>query len=120
MQKNPTTPSEETLRRRNRFNWGFGEARLRRGGDGSRPPLGKRRAREKNHRHLKLKHQRLGLLDLRQGLHLGEHVSGHRAVDLDQRDGVAALLDTAEMERRDVELGIAEQARKVADEARLV
>ena len=51
----------------------------------------------------KSEHQRLGLLDLRQRLHLGEHVGRHRAVDLDQRDGVAARLVAAEMEGRDVD-----------------
>ncbi len=64
--------------------------------------------------------QRLGLLDLRQRLYLGEHVRRHGAIDLDQRDGVAALLGAAEMEGRDVDLGIAEQAGEVADETRLV
>ena len=57
-----------------------------------------------------LKHQRLGLLDLRQRLHLGEHGRRHGAVDLDQRDGVAALLDAAEMEGRDVGLGVIDAA----------
>src|SRR5215831_18106778 len=52
------------------------------------------------------KHQRLGLLDLGQALHLDQHVRRDRAVDLDQRDGVAALLDAAEMEGGDIELGI--------------
>ena len=66
------------------------------------------------------KPQRLGLLHLRQRLHLGEHVRRHRAVDLDQRDRVAALLVAAEVEGRDVDLGVAEQAREAADEARLV
>src|SRR6202047_3253410 len=67
-----------------------------------------------------LEHQRLRLLHLRQRLHLAEHVRRHRAVDLDQRDGVAARLVAAEMEGRDVDLGIAEQACEVADESRLV
>ena len=49
------------------------------------------------------KHQRLGLLDLRQRLHLGEHVRRHRAVDLDQRDGVAARRVAAEVEGGDVD-----------------
>src|SRR3979490_2692432 len=70
--------------------------------------------------HVALKHQRLGLLHLRQRLHLGQPIVRHRAVDLDQRDGVAALLVAAEMEGRDVDLGIAEQAGKTADEARSV
>src|SRR4051812_26279449 len=65
-------------------------------------------------------HQCLGLLDLRQRLHLAKHVSGHSTVDLDQRDGVAALLGAAEMEGRDVELGGPEQAGERADEAGLV
>ena len=57
--------------------------------------------------HRSLKHQRLDLLHLRQRLHLGQEIGRHRAVDLDQRDGVAALLDAAEMEGRDVDLGVA-------------
>src|ERR1700719_4389526 len=64
--------------------------------------------------------QRLGLFDLRQRLHLGEHLRRHRAVDLDQCDGIAARFVAAEMEGRDVDLGIAEQAREVADETGLV
>src|SRR6195952_3466108 len=67
-----------------------------------------------------LKPQRLGLLDLRQRLHLAKHVSGHSTVDLDQRDGIAALLGAAGVERRDVEFGGAEQAGEGADEAGLV
>src|SRR3954471_4663892 len=50
--------------------------------------------------------QRLDLLDLRQGLHLGEQVRRHRAVDLDQRDGIAAGRDAAEMEGRDIDFRI--------------
>ena len=46
--------------------------------------------------------------------------AGTVAVDLDQRDGVAARLVAAEMEGRDVDLGVAEQAGEAADEARLV
>src|SRR3981189_1038079 len=69
--------------------------------------------------HVALKQQRLGLLHLRQRLHLGQHIRRHRAVDLDQRDGVAALLVAAEMEGGDVDPGIAEQARGTADEAGL-
>src|ERR1700760_2463569 len=64
--------------------------------------------------------QRLDLLDLRQGLHLDEHIGRYRAVDLDQRDGVAALLDAAEMEGRDVDLRVAQKAGETADEARFV
>jgi hypothetical protein len=56
-----------------------------------------------------LKLQRLGLLDLRQCLHLRKHLGRHRAIDLDQRDGVAALLVAAEVEGRDVDLRIASQ-----------
>src|SRR5215813_14689459 len=67
-----------------------------------------------------LERQGLGLLDLRQLLHLVQHRRRHRAVDFDQRDGVAALLDAAEVEGCDVQLGIAKQAREGADEARLV
>src|SRR5947208_13374818 len=71
-------------------------------------------------KHRALEYQRLGLLDLRQRLHLGEDLGWHRAVDLDQRDGVAALLGAAEMEGRDVDLGIAEEACELADKAGLV
>ena len=67
----------------------------------------------------RLEHQRLGLLDLRQLLHLCQHVLGHDTVDFDQCDGVAALRDAAEVEGGDIELGIAEQAGKGADEAGL-
>src|SRR4030081_689699 len=66
------------------------------------------------------KRQRLGLLDLRQRLHLGKHVRRHRTVDLDQRDGITALLVAAEMEGRDVDLGVAEQTGEMSDESRLV
>src|SRR6185312_12598368 len=67
-----------------------------------------------------LKHQRLGLADLGQPLYLGEHPRRHRAIDFDQRDGVAALLDAAEMEGRDVDFRIAQEARERADESGLV
>jgi hypothetical protein len=56
-----------------------------------------------------LERQRLGLLDLRQLLHLGQHVRRHHAIDLDQRDGVAALAVAAEVEGGDVDLRIAQQ-----------
>src|SRR5215471_14466887 len=68
----------------------------------------------------KSKHERLGLLDLRQGLHLGEDVRRHCAVDLDQRDGVTARRGAAKMEGRDVDLCVTQQACEPADEARLV
>src|SRR6202043_1432557 len=67
-----------------------------------------------------LKYQRLGLLDLRQFLHLAEHLPGLRAVHFHRRDGIAALLVATEMEGRDVDLGIAEDSCEVADESRLV
>ena len=46
-------------------------------------------------------------LHLRQRAHLGEHVRRHVAVDLDQRDGVAAGRFAADMEGRDVDAGVA-------------
>src|SRR4029078_89580 len=64
--------------------------------------------------------QRLRLLDLRQRLHLGEHLRGNGAVDLEQRNGSDAMPDAAEMEGGDVDPGIAEQAGEVADKAGLV
>src|SRR6516165_6094637 len=64
--------------------------------------------------------QHFGLLDLRQGLHLGEHIGRHRAVDLDQSDRVTARGAATEMKGRNVDFGIAEQAREMADEAWLV
>src|SRR3954447_8323057 len=64
--------------------------------------------------------QHLGLLDLRQRLDLGEQLGRHRTVDLDQRNRIATGRDAAEMEGRDVDLGVAQQACELADEARLV
>src|SRR4029077_19389687 len=55
-----------------------------------------------------------------QRLYLGEHVRRNRAVDLYQRDRIATLAGAAEMEGGDVDLGVAKQARKVADETRFV
>src|SRR5436853_609048 len=52
--------------------------------------------------------QRLGLLHLRQRLHLGELVGRDLAVDLDQRDGVAAGRFATNMESRDVDAGVAQ------------
>src|SRR3569833_3875083 len=65
-------------------------------------------------------YESLDLLDLRQRLDLRQHFCGHCAVDLDQSNRVATQLDPAEMEGRDVQPGIAEQAREPADEAWLV
>ena len=45
---------------------------------------------------------------------------GNLAVDLDERDGRAALLVAAEREGRDVDPGVAERRGEAADEARLV
>src|SRR4051812_33418721 len=81
--KIPITPSDETRRQRNRFKWGFGETlrRQHRGGgtlrrdqvsrksDGKAYPPLEGRGREGASQNTRaLKHQRLGLLDLRQGL----------------------------------------------------
>ena len=57
-----------------------------------------------------LKRQGLGLLDLRQRLHLGEHIRRHRTVDLDQCDGVAARFVAAESRESCEEL--TEQVRR--------
>src|ERR1043166_67553 len=64
------------------------------------------------------KFQRLRLSDVRQRLHLLQHLVGNGAVDLDQCDGIAALRLPAEMERRDIDAGVAQQAGEAADEAR--
>jgi hypothetical protein len=45
-----------------------------------------------------LKPQRLRLLDLRQRLHLAQHIGRHLAVDLDQRVGARRI--TADMRYR--------------------
>src|SRR6202035_2048012 len=66
------------------------------------------------------KRQSLGLLDLRQRLHLGKHLRRHRPVNLDQRDGIAALLVAAQMEGRDVDVAVAKQTGEMSDESRLV
>ena len=50
--------------------------------------------------------QRPRLLHLRQGAHLGRHVGRQLAVDLDQRDGVAAGRFAADMEGRDIDAGV--------------
>src|SRR5262245_23358745 len=60
------------------------------------------------------------LTHLRQRLDGGEHRRRHRAIDLDQRDGIAARLVAAEMEGRDIDAAIAENGSEGADEARLV
>ena len=53
--------------------------------------------------------QRLAPLHLRQRPHLREHLGRQLAVDLDQRDGVAARRFAADMEGRDVDPGLAER-----------
>src|ERR1700721_3147846 len=63
--------------------------------------------------------QRPRLLHLRQRAHLGEHVGGQLAVDLDQRDRVAAGRLATDMEGRDVDAGFAERRGETADEAGL-
>ena len=50
----------------------------------------------------------LGVQHLRQPADLVQHVVRDRAVDLDQGDGVAARAVAAEMEGRDVDLGVAQ------------
>src|SRR5260370_8951232 len=64
-----------------------------------------------------LKRQDLGLLDLRQRLHLAEHIRRHCAIDLDQCDRAAARFVAAGMEGRDVDPGIPEQPPELAEEA---
>src|SRR6266511_1329391 len=64
--------------------------------------------------------QRPRLLYLRQRTHGGEYVRGQLAVDLDQRNGVAAGGIAPDVERRDVDAGVSERRREVADEAGLV
>src|SRR5580658_10540986 len=64
--------------------------------------------------------QRLDLLHVRNLLHLGKHGWRHRAVDLDQRNGVAAGGLTAEMKGGNVDPGFREQRGEAADEARFV
>src|SRR5262249_31993495 len=64
--------------------------------------------------------QRLPLVAVLDLLPLGQPLGRHRAVDLDQRDGVAALLFAAEMEGGDVDAGLRQQAGEAADEAGLV
>src|ERR1700683_5114355 len=61
-----------------------------------------------------------GLLHLRQSAHLRENVGRQFAIDLDQRDGAAARRFTAYVEGRDVDAGIAQGRRELADKARLV
>ena len=51
----------------------------------------------------------LRLLHLRQRPHLGQHLGRQLAVDLDQRDGVAARRLAAEVEGGDVDAGVAQQ-----------
>src|SRR5579864_2665295 len=63
-----------------------------------------------------LKSQRLDLLHVRNLPHFGEHLGRHAAVDLDQRDGVAALRLAAEMKRRDIDAGLGKERSKPSDE----
>ena len=56
-----------------------------------------------------LKPQRLRLLHLRQRPHLGKYVCGQFAIDLDQRDRVAAGRVAPDMESRNIDAGIAER-----------
>src|SRR5262245_16751119 len=64
--------------------------------------------------------QRFGLLDVRQLQHFAEHFGRHRPVHLHQRNGVAAGRFAADVEGRDVDAGIAQEAGEAADESRLV
>src|SRR3954453_7120874 len=64
--------------------------------------------------------QRLRLLYLRQGPYAVEHIRWQFAVDLDQRDGIAARRFAADVEGRDIDAGVAHGRRELADEARLV
>lgn len=64
-----------------------------------------------------VKNQRLGLLDRFVGGELVEHVLADHVVDIEQRDGVAALLVAAELEVGDVDAGVAERRAHEADHA---
>src|SRR5690349_3870989 len=64
--------------------------------------------------------QRLDLLNVLDLPHLREHLGRDAAVDLDQRDGVAALRLTAKMEGRNIDAGFAKHGGKAPDESRLV
>src|SRR5262249_20646687 len=64
--------------------------------------------------------QRPGLLHLRQRAHRGQHLRGQVAVDLNQRNGVAAGHVAADMEGRDVDAGVSQRGREPPDEAGLV
>src|SRR5689334_1354970 len=69
---------------------------------------------------IRLERQWPRLLHLRQCAHLGEHLRRQHAVDLDQRNGIAAGRLASDMERRDVDTGVSQRRRELADEARLV
>src|SRR5262249_49020526 len=64
--------------------------------------------------------QRSRLLHLRQRTHGGEHLRRQVAIDLDQRNGIAAGRVAADVERGDVDAGVTERGREAADEAGLV
>src|SRR5262249_37731701 len=63
--------------------------------------------------------QRPRLLHLRQRAHRGQHLRGQVAVDLNQRNSVAAGRVAADMEGRDVDAGVSQRGRKPPDEAGL-
>src|SRR3954470_22140399 len=64
--------------------------------------------------------QRPGRLHLRQRAHLGEHLGRQFAINLDQRNRIAARRLPADMERRNVDPRLPERRGEAADEARLV
>src|SRR5215470_13566801 len=66
------------------------------------------------------KPQRLRLLHLGQRLHLGEDLRRDIAIHLDQRHRIGARRLAADMERRDIDAGLAEHRGEAADETGLV
>src|SRR5277367_6904179 len=64
--------------------------------------------------------QSLGLPDARDLDDLGDHAFGRGPVDRNQRDRGASLLVAPQRERRDIDAGLAEQAREPSNEARFV
>ena len=60
-----------------------------------------------------LKMQRLGLLHLGPRAHLGEHLGGKTAVDLDQRDGIAAGHFATDMEGGDIDVSLAHMSTTI-------
>ena len=64
--------------------------------------------------------QKVGPNHLRQPAKLVHHIGADLLVDLDKRDGLAALLAPPQMEGRDVDSVAPAQAAEIADESRPV